>query len=306
MDISSTSSATATAASSSSQTQRTSKSDSSFKDEMSKVSESKETGEQETEQKVDGIENKTDEKAGEKNDENAQTDIGNNQKLSGEVSMIAGQYGNIHTDMNQNLQMNNIHTDMNQNLQMNNIHTDMNQNLQMNNIQALMDANTQLANVTELRGGVSGIKVDYSNINMTFDDAKFFADLVQNTDKTLQDVMTDLKSNTEQTVQKASQHVKVSSTLMNALNEAVKSNQPVRINLDKDVSVIIKVDKDGALSATFIPGDKAVEEYLRQNISTLRQRFDDQELSYRDLSYSRQKQNQEQNRRNNNKENDNE
>lgn len=280
MDISSTSSATATAASSSSQTQRTSKSDSSFKDEMSKVSESKETGEQETEQKVDGIENKTDEKAGEKNDENAQTDIGNNQKLSGEVSMIAGQYGNIHTDMNQNLQM--------------------------NNIQALMDANTQLANVTGLRGGVSGIKVDYSNINMTFDDAKFFADLVQNTDKTLQDVMTDLKSNTEQTVQKASQHVKVSSTLMNALNEAVKSNQPVRINLDKDVSVIIKVDKDGALSATFIPGDKAVEEYLRQNISTLRQRFDDQELSYRDLSYSRQKQNQEQNRRNNNKENDNE
>lgn len=280
MDISSTSSATATAASSSSQTQRTSKSDSSFKDEMSKVSEAKETGEQETEQKVDGIENKTDEKAGEKNDENAQTDIGNNQKLSGEVSMIAGQYGNIHTDMNQNLQM--------------------------NNIQALMDANTQLANVTELRGGVSGIKVDYSNINMTFDDAKFFADLVQNTDKTLQDVMTDLKSNTEQTVQKASQHVKVSSTLMNALNEAVKSNQPVRINLDKDVSVIIKVDKDGALSATFIPGDKAVEEYLRQNISTLRQRFDDQELSYRDLSYSRQKQNQEQNRRNNNKENDNE
>ena len=280
MDISSTSSATATAASSSSQTQRTSKSDSSFKDEMSKVSESKETGEQETEQKVDGIENKTDERAGEKNDENAQTDIGNNQKLSGEVSMIAGQYGNIHTDMNQNLQM--------------------------NNIQALMDANTQLANVTELRGGVSGIKVDYSNINMTFDDAKFFADLVQNTDKTLQDVMTDLKSNTEQTVQKASQHVKVSSTLMNALNEAVKSNQPVRINFDKDVSVIIKVDKDGALSATFIPGDKAVEEYLRQNISTLRQRFDEQELSYRDLSYSRQKQNQEQNRRNNNKENDNE
>lgn len=280
MDISSTSSATATAASSSSQTQRTSKSDSSFKDEMSKVSESKETGEQETEQKVDGIENKTDEKAGEKNDENAQTDIGNNQKLSGEVSMIAGQYGNIHTDMNQNLQM--------------------------NNIQALMDANTQLANVTGLRGGVSGIKVDYSNINMTFDDAKFFADLVQNTDKTLQDVMTDLKSNTEQTVQKASQHVKVSSTLMNALNEAVKSNQPVRINFDKDVSVIIKVDKDGALSATFIPGDKAVEEYLRQNISTLRQRFDEQELSYRDLSYSRQKQNQEQNRRNNNKENDNE
>ena len=282
MDISSTSSATATAAevSTSSQSQKTSsKSNSSFKDEMKKVSESEnkeaEKTEQETEQKTEAVDNKTEDKSNEQKDQ----EQNQNQTLKGEVNMVAGQ--------NQQLAMLN------------------GQNLQNNNIQTLLDANMQLSNITKMGSGLLEAKVDYSNINMSADDAKFFSDLVQNTDKTLQGVVNDLKSGVEQNVQKAAQHVKVSSTLMTALNDAVKSNQPVRINLDKDVSIILKVDKDGALSATFIPGDKAVEEYLRQNISTLRQRFDEQELSYRDLSYSRQKQNQEQNRRNN-KEKDNE
>ncbi len=174
------------------------------------------------------------------------------------------------------------------------------------NIQTLMDANRQLAHISLINNASQvPAKVDYTNIEMGADDAKFFADLVQDTDKTLQNVAADLQGEVEQNVQQAAKNVKVSATLMNALNEAVKTNQPFRINFDKDVSVIIKVDKDGAVSATFIPGDKAVEEYLKQNISFLRQRFDEQELSYRDLSYSRQKQNQEQNRRNN-KENDHE
>ena len=282
MDISSTSTVSAAEVSTSaSQTQKTtSKSDSSFKDEMKKVSdtENKETEktEEETNQKTDTVENKTDEKS--EQDDNSKPNNEQNQKLSGEISMVAGQ-----NQLNQN----------------------RNLDMQNNNIQALMDANARLADITRLGSGLGEAKVDYSNINMSADDAKFFSDLVQNTDKTLQGVVNDLKTGAEQNVQKASQHVKVSASLMNALNDAVKNNQPVRINLDKDVSIIIKVDKDGALSATFIPGDKAVEEYLRQNISTLRQRFDEQELSYRDLSYSRQKQNQEQHQEQNrrNKEN---
>ena len=282
MDISSTttSAAAATAEVSTTTSSRTrEKSDSSFKDEMQKVSESENTektdktensdkSEKETDNKTHAEAGKTDEKSDDKND--FKTD--QNKVLQG--SIITNQQIN-----NQNLQNN-------------------------NNVQALMDANARLIDIAGLSGRISETKVDYSGINMSADDAKFFSDLVQNTDKTLQGVMDDLKSGVEQNVQKTTQHVKVSATLMDALNNAVKSNQPVRINLDKDVSVIIKVDKDGALSATFIPGDKAVEEYLRQNISTLRQRFDEQELSYRDLSYSRQKQNQ--NRRNNNKEKDNE
>ena len=92
---------------------------------------------------------------------------------------------------------------------------------------------------------------------------------------------------------------------MDKLSESMKTNQPFRIDFDKDVSVIIKVNKDGSLAANFIPGDKAVEQYLKNNISFLKQRFDDQNLPYSELSYSNSRQ-QQQERRKNNKENSNE
>ena len=91
---------------------------------------------------------------------------------------------------------------------------------------------------------------------------------------------------------------------MDKLAESMRTSQPFRIDFDKDVSVIIKVNKDGSLAANFIPGDKAVEQYLRNNISSLRQRFDEQNLPYSELSYSNQ--NKRQQERRNNKENSNE
>ncbi len=181
------------------------------------------------------------------------------------------------------------------------------------NIQTLIEANKQLADIAliadakiadikiiEKTTNKEAIKVDYTTVKMSTDDAAFFAELVQDTEKTLQNVVANLQSEVEQKIQETSKNVKVSATLMNAISEAVKTNQPMRIDFDKDISIIIKIDKDGSINAKFIPGDKAVEEYLKQNISALRQRFDEQEINYRDLSYSnRQKQNQENNRRNN-------
>ena len=77
---------------------------------------------------------------------------------------------------------------------------------------------------------------------------------------------------------------------MNKLADSMKNNQAFRIDFDKDVSVIIKVNKDGSLMANFIPGDKAVEQYLKNNIASLRQRFDEQNLQYSQLSYSNSRQ----------------
>ena len=57
----------------------------------------------------------------------------------------------------------------------------------------------------------------------------------------------------------------------------------------------MKIDSKGKVSAEFIPGDKAVEAYLRNNIGFLKQRFDDQNLPYNDLLY-RQSNNGNQNR----------
>ena len=67
----------------------------------------------------------------------------------------------------------------------------------------------------------------------------------------------------------------------------------------------MRVDKNGNLNANFIPGDKAVEAYLRNNISYLKQRFDEQDLPYNELTYSKHR-NHEQNEKRNNKEKDNE
>lgn len=56
--------------------------------------------------------------------------------------------------------------------------------------------------------------------------------------------------------------------------------------------------------ANFIPGDKAVEQYLKNNIASLRQRFDEQNLQYSELSYSNSRQQQQQQNRKKEKNNE--
>ena len=58
----------------------------------------------------------------------------------------------------------------------------------------------------------------------------------------------------------------------------------------------MKIDKDGKLSAEFIPSDKVAEEYLRNNITFLKTTFDEQKLPYNEISYRQQKNNQRNNK----------
>lgn len=172
-----------------------------------------------------------------------------------------------------------------------------------NESQSLLSQNIQnLLNTKDLMSTVnSASTVDYDVINMSDNDANFFANLVQNTDMSMKDIASQISENTNVQTAKS---VQVSSVLMEKLAESLKTNQPFRIDFDKDVSVIIKVNKDGSLMANFIPGDKAVEQYLKNNIASLRQRFDEENLSYSELSYSNSREQQKQQRRK--KENDNE
>lgn len=169
-----------------------------------------------------------------------------------------------------------------------------NQTLLSQNIQNLLDTKDLMSAVN------SASTVDYDAINMSDSDANFFANLVQNTDMSMKDIASQISENSNIQTAKS---VQVSSVLMEKLAESVKTNQPFRIDFDKDVSVIIKVNKDGSLSANFIPGDKAVEQYLRNNIASLKQRFDDENLSYSELSYSNSRDQKQQRRK---KENNNE
>lgn len=171
-----------------------------------------------------------------------------------------------------------------------------------NESQSILNQNIQnLLNTKDLISTVNtAVTVDYDVVNMSDEDANFFANLVQNTDMSMKDIASQM---TEVNNAQTAKSVQVSSVLMEKLAESLKTNQPFRIDFDKDVSVIIKVNKDGSLMANFIPGDKAVEQYLRNNIASLRQRFDEENLSYSELSYSNSKNQQQQKRK---KENDNE
>ena len=169
-----------------------------------------------------------------------------------------------------------------------------------NEEQSLLSQNIQdLLNTKDLMNTVnSATTVDYDVINMSDSDANFFANLVQNTDMSMQSIAANISDQMAEGAQNIQKNVQVSSVLMDKLAESMKTNQPFRIDFDKDVSVIIKVNKDGSLAANFIPGDKAVEQYLRNNIASLRQRFDEQDLSYTQLSYSNSRQQQQQKRQN--------
>jgi len=139
---------------------------------------------------------------------------------------------------------------------------------------------------------------NFDTVKISKDDAKFFIDLVENKQYVLQQdgekqnliKFTDEIGPTYKTQQ-------TSHILTELISKAYNEQKPVRIDFDNNVSVIIKIDNKGKISAEFIPGDKAVEAYLRNNIGFLKQRFDDQNISYNDLMY-RQSNNQNKERQN--------
>ena len=122
-------------------------------------------------------------------------------------------------------------------------------------------------------------------ISMTIEDVEFFANVVDvnNNNNSIEIDETTLKS------------AKVSNALLEMLNDSKNTGRPVRVDFDNNISVVMQVTKDGKLNARFYPGDKAAEEYLRQNIQSLRNQLDSKEIEYDNISYK------ERNNQNNNK-----
>ena len=73
------------------------------------------------------------------------------------------------------------------------------------------------------------------------------------------------------------------------LKTSYDTNKPIRLDFDNDVTVILKLDKEGKIQTHFIPGSKEVENYLKNNISSLRQIFEEEEIRYSHLDYSKHK-----------------
>ena len=164
----------------------------------------------------------------------------------------------------------------------------------MNNLNSPSQVQSGFLNLTP--------SIDYTTINMTSNDAKFFVDLVQNSDKTMQGIVKEIQTQLEKGTEEIQTTSRISQTLLNTIKEGMKTNQPFRIDFGKDVSVVLQIDKNGVISANFIPGNTAVEQYLRNNIDYLRQTFDEENLPYNSLSYGEQKQKQEEKNKRNRKE----
>ena len=130
-------------------------------------------------------------------------------------------------------------------------------------------------------------KVETKQLKMTEQDANFFIELVKNnqeTGQTATDTATQILQDLQQ-ADEAQQTTRVSKALADMIGEAVKTNKPFRIDFDKNISVIIKIDREGKISAEFLPGDKAVEQFLRTQLPMLRQKFNDENIDYKDLNY---------------------
>ena len=161
-------------------------------------------------------------------------------------------------------------------------------------IQQMTDAYTK---VDEFLCSIDDKKI---NIAMNETDAQFFIELTNTQDVNVQNMNVQAQNmvNSGADIQEVQQGYQVSQALLTALNESRQNNQPIRIDFDQNIAVILKVNQNGSISANFIPGDKAVEQYLRNNIDMLKNSFDEKNLPYTDLSYSNSSKEQNRRRRN--------
>lgn len=265
---STTSSAQVSSASNSDSAKKTS-TDSSFKDEMDKVSSKEDKKDSKVEETKSKDVDKT--QTSETNKKDAKEDD-DNLTLNGNADY--SQYGSLSIN-------------------------DANKMLSSDIMQ--MMAQNGLAQASETASSIFSFGSDNTNqVSLTQNDAQFFINLTKSEDVSGQNIALQAQNMIANggDFAEVAQNAKISQTLLNALSNARETNQPLRIDFDQNVSVILRIGQDGALSARFIPGDKAVEQYLRNNIESLKATFRENDLPYSDLSYSNSSKQQNERRRN--------
>lgn len=284
----SSSSTVQTSAASNSENAKKTSADSSFKDEMKNISTETKKDEDKTvdksDDKVNSVQNDSNKES--ENITSKDKDDANSENFSLSCSVTDAEM----TRLNALNSLNNANAMLS---------NDISQVAKLNEMSSVSKA----ANVgTVFNFGLSDTSAK-NTISMTQSDAQFFINLTQNNETNIstQNVVAQAQSmlNSGAEAAEVKQNVQVSQTLLNAISQARENNQPLRIDFDQNVSVILRVGKDGAVAAHFIPGDKAVEQYLRNNIDNLKATFSDNDLPYTDLSYSNSSKQQNERRRQN-------
>lgn len=137
----------------------------------------------------------------------------------------------------------------------------------------------------------SGIKIEtvvkYDTVIMNQADVEMFATLVEKGEVKLDNLAP----------KAAEQSVQVSKTLADMLAKSMEKNQPVRIDFDNNISVIIKISRDGKITADFLPSSQVAEAYLKENLPLLKQRFDENNIKYDSLNQRERREHKDSNRK---------
>ena len=127
--------------------------------------------------------------------------------------------------------------------------------------------------------------VKYDSIIMDKSDVDFFTKLVEG------------GSINMDSLRGADKSSQVSKTLADMLAKSMQDNKPVRIDFDNNISVIIRISREGKISADFLPSSQVAEAYLKENLPLLRQKFDENNIDYDELNQRKQPQDERNNRK---------
>ena len=133
----------------------------------------------------------------------------------------------------------------------------------------------------------------FSTNDIKEEDLTFFLNILEKSknDKTIENIgLIPIVNNLQNTAEtQETQTVQATEKVAQIVEIASKTGKPVRIDFDNQITVVLKVDNQGKINAHFYPGDKAAEEYLKNNIQNLRNTFDEKNILYSYLDYKQNK-----------------
>ncbi len=177
-------------------------------------------------------------------------------------------------------------------------------------LQSLQNLNSELFDMGIADDGVESkfdkdmmlYQINLKDLNMN--DIKLFEGLTQKADVSINSVNTENQTFNMQingeNLDISYKSIEISKTLFAAIENAHKTGKPVRLDFGQDASVILRIGKDGKISAEFLPNDKAMEMALKSALPLLKAKFDEENIPYGTLNYKQF--NQQKDNRNNNKE----
>ena len=78
----------------------------------------------------------------------------------------------------------------------------------------------------------------------------------------------------------------LSAKFLSLLKDSLINKKVFRIDFDNEISVIIKIDVEGKISANFLTSSKELEEGLKNNLYILRQKFEEEGIKYNSIEYT--------------------